>query len=60
VRDQNLVVWGKNYRLFGFVFFISFQKVLNEKAKWQREFVCIFYIKGKWTQSRIKVDLKFD
>jgi len=26
VRDQNLVVRGKNYRLFGFVFFISFWK----------------------------------
>ncbi len=26
VRDQNLVVRGKNYRLFGFVFFISFEK----------------------------------
>jgi len=26
VRDQNLVVRAKNYCLFGFVFFISFEK----------------------------------
>jgi len=34
VRDQNLVVRGKNYCLFGFVFFITFwKKVSNGKAK---------------------------
>jgi len=29
------------------VFFISFEKVLKGKAKWQNEFVCVFYLKGK-------------
>jgi len=45
VRDQNLVVRGKNYRLIGFVFFISFwkKKVLKEKAKWQMS-MCLCFL----------------
>jgi len=31
-----------------------------EEPSCKKNFVCIFYIKGKWTQSRFKVDLKFD
>ena len=29
VRDKNLVVRGRNYRLIGFVFFISVEEVLK-------------------------------
>ena len=29
VKDQNLIVWGKNYCLIGFVFFINFEKKLK-------------------------------
>jgi len=42
VRDQNLVVQGKNWRLICFVFFISFEKILKWKAKWQNKFVLCF------------------
>jgi hypothetical protein len=50
VRDQNHVVHGKNRHLIGCVFFISLKKVLKWKAKWQSEFVCIFYSKEKWLE----------
>jgi len=33
VRDQNLVVRGRNWRLIGFVFFISFEKGFKMKSK---------------------------
>ena len=51
VRDQNLVVRGKNWRLEGFVvcFFISFEKGFKVKesqsGKWV--FVCVFYVERK-------------
>jgi hypothetical protein len=49
VRDQNLVVRGlKKWRLIGCMFFISFWKGFKIKAKWQKEFVCVFYIERKW------------
>jgi len=54
VRDQNLVVRGKNYRLIGFVFLISFWKRFWKKkpsGKWV--FVCVFYAKRKW----LKIEL---
>jgi hypothetical protein len=35
VRDQNLVVRGKNWRLIGWVFFNVFEKGFEIKAKWQ-------------------------
>jgi len=51
MRDQNLVVRGKNWRLICFcVFYWFWKKVLKWKAKWQNEFVCVFYIKGKWLE----------
>jgi len=33
VRDQNLVVQGKNFRLIGFVFFINFEKGFKMKSQ---------------------------
>jgi len=51
VRDQNLVVRGKNWRLICLVFFISFEKKFK---KWKKSqggkwvFVCVFYVKRKW------------
>jgi len=33
VRDQNLVVRGKNFRLIGFLFFISFEKGFKMKSQ---------------------------
>jgi len=46
VRDQNLVVRGKNYCLIGCVFFISFlkKKVLKEKAKVAKVRICLCFL----------------
>jgi len=33
VRDQNLVVRGRNWRLIGCVFFISFEKAFKMKSQ---------------------------
>jgi len=48
--------------LIGFVFFIKILKkgFKNKKASGKVNWFVIFYIKRKMTQSRIKVDLKFD
>jgi len=48
VRDQNLVVRGKNYRLIAFVFFISFEKgfkIKNQMAN--KNWFISFYIERK-------------
>jgi len=48
VRDQNLIVRGKNCRLIGCVFFNSFEKrFFKIKAKWQISWFVFFYVKGK-------------
>jgi len=47
VRNQNLVVRGRNRRLICFVFFISFEKVLKWKAKWQVSLFVFFNLKEK-------------
>ena len=54
MRDQNLVVRGRNWRLICCVFFISFEKVLKWKAKWQVSLFVFFNLKEK----RLKVELK--
>ena len=45
VRDQNLVVRGKNRRLICFVFFISFEKSfkMNEKPRRQMS-ICLCFL----------------
>jgi len=43
VRDQNLVVRGRNWRLIDFVFFINFWKKFKAKAKWQIR-VCLYFL----------------
>ena len=44
VRDQNLVVRGKNYRLICFVFFISFEKSFKMKSQVaNKKLVCVFF-----------------
>jgi len=49
VRDQNLVVRGKNWRLIGFVFFISFEKGFKMKRPIGKISLFVFFIfKGKW------------
>jgi len=48
VRDQNLVVWGKNYRLIGFVLFISFEKSFKIKSQVaNKNWFVSFYIERK-------------
>jgi len=42
VRDQNLVIRGRNWRLIDFVFFINFEKSLKQKSSGKYELVCIF------------------
>jgi len=42
VRDQNLVVWGKNYRLIGFVFFINFEKKFKIKSQVAKR-ICLYF-----------------
>jgi len=61
VRDQNLVVRSKNYCLIGCVFFISFEKSFKVKSQSGKNGIGLYFlILKKWTQSRFKVDLKFD
>jgi len=42
VRDQNLVVRGKNWRLIGGVFYISFEKGFKMKSQMANKLVCVF------------------
>jgi len=46
VRDQNLVVRVKNYRLIGFVFFINFEKQEFEIKESQsgKECICLCFL----------------
>ena len=43
VRDQNLVVRGRNWRLICDVFFISFEKVLRWKSQVENENWFVFF-----------------
>ena len=43
VRDQNLVVRGKNWRSIGFVFFISFKKGFKMKSQVANEYLFVFF-----------------
>jgi len=45
VRDQNLVVRGKNWRLICLVFFISFEKGFKMKEKSRRQMsICLCFL----------------
>jgi len=55
MRDQNLVVRGKNYRLIGFVFFISFEKGIKIKSQMTNKNWFVFLISKKITQNRIEL-----
>jgi len=46
VKDQNLVVRGRNWRLICLVFFISFEKGFKtkEKAKAENEYLFVFFM----------------
>ena len=62
VRDQNLVVRVKNWRLIGCVFFIGLKKKVLKmgKAKVAKEYLFVFFnIKGKWLEIWLNW-LKFD
>ena len=47
VRDQNLVVRGRNWRLIGCVFFISFEKGFKIKSQVANEYLFVFFILKK-------------
>jgi len=44
VRDQNLVVRGKNFRLIGFVFFISFEKKIKVKNQSGKNGIGLYFL----------------
>jgi len=57
VRDQNLVVRGRNRRLICFVFFISFWKKFWKKKPSGKMSICLcFYVIRKMTWNMIKID----
>jgi len=55
VRDQNLVVWGRNWRLICFVFFISFEKGFKVKSQVANKNWFVFF---NLKENRLKVELK--
>ena len=55
VRDQNLVVRDRNWRLIGCVFFISFEKGFKMKSQVaNKNWFVFFMLKEEW----LKVELK--
>jgi len=57
MRDQNLVVRDRNYRLIGFVFFIMFWKKFKIKSQVANENWFVFF---NLEENRLKVKFKFD
>jgi len=52
VRDQNLVVWGRNCRLICFVFFICFEKGFKIKKTNGKKDLFVFF---KLKENRLNV-----
>jgi len=60
VRNQNLVVRGRNFFWLIFYFLLVFEKVLKEKAKWQMR-ICLCFLILKKNGLLIKLNwLMFD